>query len=78
MYYLNAVGGTRSHTSKPQRTKGLSREEDDDIEDEDITRMVEDVGEEEGRTEKVYYSLLLLAETNHVTEHYNSTHSVVV
>eukprot|EP01084_Bolivina_argentea_P068355 124433_1 len=42
----------RSHTSKPQRTKGLSREEDDDAEDEDTTRMVEDVGEEEGRADK--------------------------
>ncbi len=70
---LLECGGTRSHESKPQRTKGLSREEDDDAEDEDTTRMVEDVGEEEGGADKVYYPLFLLAETNHVTEYYNST-----
>ncbi len=72
---LLECGGTRSHASKskPQRTKALSREEDDDAEDEDTTRMVEDVGEEEGGADKVYHPLFLLAETNHVTEYYNST-----
>ncbi len=62
-YVLLECSGIRSHISKPQRTKGLSREEDDDAEDEDTTRMVEDVGEE-GGADKVYHPLLLLAEIN--------------